>query len=373
MERYPTVEVMGLRWRLVLDVIWEDNPGLATRLIALWERARVEPGGGEREFVVVRGDQQVPQDENGTACGVRLQDADAFPYAFSRAMTLASISARRGTALSLHAAGLTLGKETAVLVGSSGSGKSTAVRTLGRSFGYLSDETVTIEPDLRVSPYPKPISLKSPERSWDKDEHSPEELGLRRCDDDPRVGALVLLRRADDVTEPTMTPIGLIDGMLAVLPESSGIHRLEQPLHWLARAMISNGGPYELSYREITSCAGLVERVLHGADPETNPVKWVGHPPSDCSASVAAGEVAQVRRAPWTDAIECDGEVLVLLDRRPCRLSGVGALVWLTAAEPTTVDRLVDQAIAEFGSHPSALEVVEAVLVDMAEIGLLAI
>lgn len=360
-----------MRWRIVLGGLRADHPELAERLIVLWDRAAVEPDGREHEFVVFRGTEDPPKDEYGTPRGARLGDPMAFPYVFSRAMTLASISARQGTALMLHAAGLTVGDRTAVLVGPSGTGKSTAVRTLGQRFGYVSDETVTIEPNLMISPYPKPISLKSPDRQWDKDEHSPDELGLRRCAERPHVGAVVALRRVADPQEPQLTPIGLIDGMLAVLPESSGIQRLERPLHWLARAMVAGGGPYELQYHEIETCGDVVEDLLRGGGDGQDPIDWIGHPCDGPSAIGSRQDGTSVQRAPWTDAVECDDEVLVLMERRPCRLSGVGAVIWLSAQQPTSEESLLASAVARYGPHPDAPEQVRAAVAQLIDAELL--
>ena len=94
-------------------------------------------------------------------------------------VTLEGIESQHGRLWMLHACGLAdpASGATVVLVAPSGTGKTTAARVLGRTFGYVSDETVAIGPDGAVVAYPKPLSLLEggvrPKR-----QRSPRELGL---------------------------------------------------------------------------------------------------------------------------------------------------------------------------------------------------
>ena len=83
-----------------------------------------------------------------------------------------------------------------MFVAPSGTGKTTLACLLGRSFGYLTDETVGIDPPSgRILPYPKPLSVRiSPEK---RRELSADELGLRAVPADPTVARLVVLLRLD--------------------------------------------------------------------------------------------------------------------------------------------------------------------------------
>ena len=71
-----------------------------------------------------------------------------------------AIDQRAGEVIMLHAAGLALPDGRVVaFVAPSGTGKTTLSRTLGKAFGYVSDETVVINFDGTVTPYPKPLSV----------------------------------------------------------------------------------------------------------------------------------------------------------------------------------------------------------------------
>ena len=80
---------------------------------------------------------------------------------------------------------------------------------------------------------------------------------------------------------------------------------------------------------------------------------------------------ARVVRAPWSDAIACDGEVLVLAGARPLRLAGPGAVVWRAAREPVTVADLTTTVVAELGEHPEADRIVGAAVADLIDHGAL--
>ena len=66
------------------------------------------------------------------------------------------------------------------LVGPSGTGKTTATRLLATRLGYVSDETVSIDPDGTVAPHPKPLSVVARPTAGrgDKQQLSPDDLGL---------------------------------------------------------------------------------------------------------------------------------------------------------------------------------------------------
>ena len=84
------------------------------------------------------------------------------PWLASR-ITREGIEGLAGRQLLLHGGGLSLDDgRVLVLVGPSGAGKSTAsVALCRRGFGYVSDETVAIDADFAVTPYPKPLLIRN--------------------------------------------------------------------------------------------------------------------------------------------------------------------------------------------------------------------
>lgn len=467
------IGVFGLRWRLDDSALFPEHADLAARLRELWSRASVTPDGTELDFAIALPGQPIATDENGTPRGATLGEPASFPYVLSRAITLASISVRRGSALLLHAAGLavlprmtsrpadpsasdsaaeipvpatslesrpltagdtTIDDDTAestpafALIAESGTGKSTAVCALGASYGYLSDETVVVEGDLAISAYPKPISLAAQDRPHDKDEFSPDELGLAVAPAHTHVGATVLLLRDSGVAEPSLAAVSLIDAVVTTIPQTSSLHLLDRPLARLAQTLTAGGGPYELVYADIASCTALLAELVDALPssplapyaehsptpaqrwspdgraprptPPTTPADETDHVPitggaatdghragngdappdlqggpdphdtdglvahsarpahpaanSDGVTPGATHDIPMPRaeRAPWTDALEADGEVLVLTGTQPMRLSGIGATIWLAASAPTTLATFIERTIAAHGHHP---------------------
>ena len=76
-------------------------------------------------------------------------------------VTTRAITARASSLLMMHACVLADPDSGAavVLAGPSGAGKTTVARTLGKSFGYVTDECAGIRDDHTVVPFPKPLSL----------------------------------------------------------------------------------------------------------------------------------------------------------------------------------------------------------------------
>ncbi|WP_353952007.1 hypothetical protein V6K52_00795 [Knoellia sp. S7-12] len=341
------IDAFGARWSLDTR---ELDAGARERLHVLWERCRVRGLGardvGVEPFLVT----------------------DSDPYAVSREITLASLRRRRGSAVLLHAAGVSRGDRAIALVGQSGAGKSTASRVLGRHFGYLSDETVAIEEDGRVAPYPKPVSvITDPAAPWDKGEWSPDELGLRKASEPAYLTGLVVLERDPGRTVPELVELPLVDAMLAVIAQSSSLPLLDRPLHRLAELASGSGGPYLLRYSEIGDCVELLGALLDpdaaGSRSERHP--WTSTPPVPNSPD------GLIVRAPWRDAVHGDGGTLVLIDETPVRLGPVGEVLWRVAAAPMSRDAAYAAVVAALGEHPDAARAVDDGIATLIELGLL--
>lgn len=367
------IDAFGARW--TLDVSGLD-PALAAELLRLWQRARVhvDGGPGEQPFVVRRTETGLLEVDGALH---RVPDED-LPYAVSRAVTVASIHRRAGQCLMLHAAGLaTADGGTVALVAASGTGKTTASRVLGRVLGYVSDETITIEHDLSVRAYPKPLSVVvDPAAPHGKHERSPDELGLVPAPRELSLSATVLLRRSPDVTAPLLEPIPLVEAMAEVLPQTSALPSLDRPLDRLAIALTTGHGPWRLTYRDIADCVDLVADLAHRRFPDGPPhqVTWtwlVGPTPSPVEAPRADGAPTAWTRAPFRDAVVSDGSAIVMLERVPVTLPDLAATVWLAAAEPATLADLVAAATTSHGPHPDAEAVIGAIVESLVERGLL--
>ena len=362
------IDAFGARW--TLDVSGLDAH-LADELLHLWDRAIVTDAAGSAEaghpaeastedapdFVVRR------TDDGSVTVGERTQHADDLdvPYLVSRLLTTASIVRRVGSCVMLHAAGIATDHGgTVALVAASGTGKTTASRVLGRSLGYVSDETIAVEHDLTVRPYPKPLSIiVDPGAPTSKHERSPDDLGLVRAPRSLHLSAVAVLDRRDDVAEASLEPIGLVEALALVLPQTSGLVSLDRPLDRLARVLSVGGGPYRLTYRDIDDCVDLVADLAHARQRGADDVAWtwidgLEDAPYPMSVPEAFGPSTTVWRNGFRDALLSNGVLLVMQDWSPVTLPGLAATLWLAAGEKCTVADLVDVATVELGGHPDA-------------------
>jgi hypothetical protein len=388
-EQTRTIDIvtMGCRWVLdVSDLAPDDADAMAQRwqrcvgLVSAPEALRLED-----EPISVRvyeGDAPTDVEPGTVLAGAA--SAERVPYALSREITRAGLMRLRGRATLLHAAALAdPAGRTLALVAPSGGGKSTATRVLGTRLGYVSDESVILLSDGRIAPHPKPPSLVIDEEDrFHKEEPAPDALGLGPTPSLPRLTALLTLSRDPEVTEPAVEEVGLIEQVLEVIPETSSTWWLDDGLDRLARAVTTGGPPARLRYAEIETCHELVREHLERAAPvdptwEHLPAKGADRLPVDTLSfsedpdGVRVDDGELLARAPWSDAIACDGEVLVLAGPRPLRLAGPGAVIWRAAGAPTTLDELSECVVAELGEHPQALDLTRAAVEQLLAHGVL--
>ena len=118
----------------------------------------------------------------------------------------------------LHAAAVALDDGRVIgFVGPSGRGKTTASQALGRTYGYVTDETLAIRPDGSVVAYPKPLSIGA------RPGHEAHRAGLgARPSPGPtgklRLAALVLLDRRPDVEQPYVESVPIDRGPARARP-----------------------------------------------------------------------------------------------------------------------------------------------------------
>ncbi|WP_426323935.1 PqqD family peptide modification chaperone [Microbacterium sp. E-13] len=294
----------------------------------------------------------------------------------SQRVTLAAIRHARGRLWMLHAAGVALEDgRVVVLVGPSGRGKTTAARTLGRTYGYVSDETVAIAPGGSIHPYRKPLSvIERPDAP--KIQLAPSELSLRPLPDVPlRLAAIVLLdRRPDAGDEPLVEPVDLGDALTEIVAQTSYLPSLPQPLRTLAAHVAAAGGIRRVIYREAESLVPLIPLLADAAVPGPAPREAAT---ADRRTTAVRGPV--YARTFADDAIDLDDpERIALLHvdgagKGTVRvIAGVAPALW-RAAGGASIEQLTDAAVEAHG-HPASGDprvAVAAAAAELVEAGVL--
>ncbi|UYK39507.1 ATP-binding protein [Microbacterium terricola] len=275
----------------------------------------------------------------------------------SQRVTLAAIEARRGELWMLHAAGLARDDGTVVaLVGPSGRGKTTAARMLGRSFGYVSDETVAVDADGRVWPYRKPLSVI--ERAGEpKVQRAPSEAGMRALPaGELRLAAIVLLDRRDDAEgEPLIEEVDLGDALAELVEQSSYLADMATPLRTMAGVVAAVGGVRRVSYREAEGLVAVVGSA-GGFDTGAARVPASGFDTAASRPTQPAGVGVGYYRGRVRDWVELDDpdRIAVLQvdedgDGTVRVLAGVAPELW-RAATGASLDELVAAAVDAYGT-----------------------
>jgi hypothetical protein len=193
-------------------------------------------------------------------------DVAAAMDRLTSAVTVALMTRRAGSLLMLHACGLADPRTgaTVALVAPSGTGKTTLARTLGTAWGYVSDETVALEADGTVLPYPKPLSCVTSPDVEVKEQLGPDEIRLlSHGGQDLHVAAVLLLQRRPDAPRtPTVDAVPTVQALAALAPETSYFTRLDRPLGTLAGILRSTGGLRRVTYAEAPDLAGPVSGLL---------------------------------------------------------------------------------------------------------------
>ncbi|WP_052206779.1 hypothetical protein [Sinomonas humi] len=320
---------------------------------------------------------------------------EGFAAELTSALTLAAIEQRGGELLMLHASGLSDPRtgRTAALVGPSGIGKTTATRVLARGLGYVSDETVGIEPGGSVVPYPKPLSVIVDEPPDPKRQLGPDALGLRAAPTPGSLGAVVLLERerspAGSGRAAEVRPLSHAEAIVGLAPHTSSLGKLRRPLQLLCELLDACGGGVSVAYREAEDLAGLIPGLLArppvagGWAPAVVPLPRAddGDLPPGClppgclpPGCLPPGSAApgHLRRGDVVDAVEIaipggGSELLVMVGQRVLRLGGIVPALWRAVGSPARFEDLAARIAPEVGlpsGHEEALSRAVELLVD---------
>lgn len=273
---------------------------------------------------------------------------DAVVASLSMDVTQRALELSQGRLVMLHAAGLADDQgRTLAFVGPSGTGKTTMARALGRQLTYLSDETVGVEPDLRVRAFRKPLSVI--EGGKHKTQYAPSELGLGLATTPVArlAGVVVLNRISGPSATATIRRIGLVESLGPVISQTSFLDRLEAPLARICELYQRTGGAMELTYSEAPQVLDQVEALL-ALPPLAE--EWTRCMPA------ASGPAAVA------DAMT-DGERVVLFStaRNVVVLDGVGPVIWQCLSAGGTLGDAARAALDRFG-EPQEGSVEDAVL-----------
>ena len=238
-----------------------NRPELAGALREAWAGSLAKVVAGWAPDVVLDGDRAWAESD-GTLVGAM--------ELLTQQVTLEAISARAGDLLMLHACSVadpvTCGA--VIMVGRSGMGKTTAARTLGARWAYATDETVAIDSNLSLLPYPKPLSILT-EGQTRKDQVSPAALGLVQLDRPVTVRAVILLNRRPGTADIVVEKIRTVTAITMLAEHTSYLARFERPLTRLADLLHGTGGLRQVTYAEAADLVPLVEDLLAppGVDP----------------------------------------------------------------------------------------------------------
>jgi hypothetical protein len=272
------------------------------------------------------------------------------------AVTFRAIDHLRGQLLMVHAAGLadpTTGR-TAVLVGDSGTGKSTACRVLAQHLGYVTDETVAITTSAEVLHYPKPISLFPEGRTWGKNQHSPDDLGLQPAPESLSLGPILLLQRSESASStPEVLDLPIGEAIARLGEHASYVGELEAPLHHLARTIRAATATLHVTYRDAEDLLPVLTELLAIDESPALPEPLPQPPLSDLDLDVLPYGL-KFGRLPILDVYSDDeGGAAMTLDGRVIALSAMAARTMTLVGEGfTTVAEVAAALSAEFGAPP---------------------
>ncbi len=177
----------------------------------------------------------------------------------SQIISVRAIDLRAGELLMLHACAFAnphTGQAVAAIA-SSGTGKTTLIRTLGAGHVYLTDEAVGLTDKDTIVPYPKPLSVNEGGTPL-KRQDSPRSLGLLPPSVPATLRDLWFLKRLEEPAAPEVVVLSNLDALTTVAPQVSYLSALPHPLQRLTRTFDRVGGLKLVSYHEAADLKGLI-------------------------------------------------------------------------------------------------------------------
>lgn len=287
-------------------------------------------------------------------------------------ITICAIEVRRHDLLMFHAGAVcdpATGHAVA-FIGPSGRGKTTASSVLGRSFSYVSDETVGVSDSLTIVPYPKPLSMKQALPEVWKRQVSPDDLGLGELPTiDIRLVGLVLLDRSESHpldAPPLVSSVSLADAITELIPQVSYLPERPAALHRLRDIIRACGGLTRVTYREASTLPPVFAELLTRSPGRAT----MQDPAPESTVLPAEGSLVH---ASVQDSI-IDGDAVIVLSQGTVRvLDGIAPAIWQATGHPVSRSEIVDAVVRAHGYPDGAdpTELVGAALDELLAAGLL--
>ncbi|GIN04309.1 hypothetical protein Pve01_59670 [Planomonospora venezuelensis] len=369
------VSVTALGTEVHVEVAGGHADTVAAELLRAWSRCdarRVDDAQGRSVRVVVDDDPAAIDDAaaRGSIAG---PSASVVADQLALAVTLQAIAANEGDLLMLRAAAVA-DPETGrcvVLVGPTGSGRSTAARTLGRHFGYVTDDTVALTPSLDLLPYRKPLAVGETAEGL----RSPDELGLREAPEALRPAAVLLLERhSEGFVPPELIELSTAEAVAHLSGNASYLRSLDRPLHRLAALVEEVGAVHRVDYREADDLVAVTQQLLNHPTPRDIEPEPDEPTLTELLGRATPGDGPSVRCEDFVDLHVSDGVGTVMLGETVVALSFLATrIVTLLGDGAATLDDLAEALLVEFGEPESgdARSLVETHVADLVEVGVL--
>jgi hypothetical protein len=269
----PCARLEALEVRLDILCRGSGARELAESVGAAWDWCTVEPLADEVTEAVQRVVVLLDDDPEEVAGAVETplllgRDLPTLMDRLSPMVTRLAVNERRRDLVMFHACAVADPEtgDAIVLYGPSGTGKTTLARTLCTDLVYPSDETAGVTPDLRVVPYPKPLSIIVDHGDTVKEQVSPTRLRLVRPGRlDYRLRALVQLRRDPEHRgDAVLETLATVDALPELVAQTSYTREMERPLHRLADLARDVGGVRRATYAEAAQLRPVARAILDG-------------------------------------------------------------------------------------------------------------